>query len=199
MGGGGGSIYYAIIKFGWVWVKILWYNILTPPPSKNIQEQYFVNGIQWQLSFSTQNIYISQTILFHGWHFFLMGCGGSIYYCIIYWPPPPPTNIQERFFCKWNPVTTKLQHFKHLHITDNTIQWLTFLFYGRGVNILWYNKLTHPPLQNIQEQYFVNEIQWQLRFKTQKIYISQPILFGGWHFSLMGCVFVCVGGQYIMV
>ena len=28
MGGGGGG------------VKILWYNILTPPPSKNIQEQY---------------------------------------------------------------------------------------------------------------------------------------------------------------
>ena len=75
-----------------------------------------------------------------------------------------------------------------------------FLKEGGGVNILWYNKLT-PPLQNIQEQYFVNEIQWQLSFKTQKIYISQTKLFGGWHFFLMGCVCVCVGGggEYIMV
>ena len=48
-----------------------------PPPSKNIQEQYFVNGIQWQLSFNTQNIYISQTILFHGLHFFFMRWGGG--------------------------------------------------------------------------------------------------------------------------
>ena len=37
------------IKLGGWGDKILWYNILTPPPphpSKNIQEQYFVNGIQ---------------------------------------------------------------------------------------------------------------------------------------------------------
>ena len=36
-----------------------------------------------------------------------------------------------------------------LLITDNTIPWLTFLFYGRGVNILWYNIMTPPPLQKI--------------------------------------------------
>ena len=67
------------IKFGRVGVKILWYNILTPPPPppNNIQEQYFENGIQWQLSFKTQNIYISQTILFCGWHFFFIGWGGG--------------------------------------------------------------------------------------------------------------------------
>ena len=117
---GGGSKYYGIIYW-------------PPPPSKNIQEQYFVNGIQWQLSFKTQNIYISQTILFPGWHFFLMGRGGG------------------------------------------------------GVNILWYNILTPPtPPKNIQEQYFVNGIQWQLSFNTQNNYISQTILFRGWHFFFMG-------------
>ena len=137
---------------GWG-VKILWYNTLTPLPSKNIQEQYFVNGIQWQLSFKTQNIYLSQTILFGGWHFFnwmyvcvcvcVWGGGGSIHYGIIYWPSPPPPSKK----------------------------------YSRTV--------------------FVRGIQWQLSFKTQNIYISQTILLGGWHFSLMGCG--GGGGQYIMV
>ena len=48
-----------------------------------------------------------------------------------------------------------LQHTKHLHITDNTNPWLTFLFNGMwGVNILLYNILTTPPPpKNIQEQY----------------------------------------------
>ena len=91
--------------------------------------------------------------------------GGSIYYGIIYWPPPPFQQIFKNFFCKWNPVTTKLQNTKHLHITDNTIPWLTFLFNGMcggGVNILLYNILTPPPPPtNIQEHFFVNGIQWQ--------------------------------------
>ena len=45
-------------------------------------------------------------------------------------------------------MTTELQHTKHLHITDNTMLWYTFLFYemgGGGVKILWYNILTPPP------------------------------------------------------
>ena len=83
-------------------------------------------------------------------------------------------------------MTTKLQDKIHLHITDNTIPWLTILFNGRGVNILWYNILTPPP-KNIQEQYFANGIQLQLSFKTQNIYISQTKLLGGCHFFLMGC------------
>ena len=37
-------------------VNILWYNILTPPPQPNIQERYFNNGTQCQLSFITQNM-----------------------------------------------------------------------------------------------------------------------------------------------
>ena len=81
--------YYKLNSGGWGGVKPLWYNILNTPPPKNIQEQYSVNGIHWQLSFKSQNIYISQTILFRGWHFFFNGMwrGGSIYYGIIYWPP----------------------------------------------------------------------------------------------------------------
>ena len=119
---GGGSKYYGIIN----WPQP------PPPPPKNIQEQYFANGIQLQLSFKTQNIYISQTILLGGWHFFLMGCG--------------------------------------------------------GVYILWYNILTPPPphSQKYSRIVFVHEIQWQLSFNTQNIYISQTILIHGWHFFFMG-------------
>ena len=53
--------------------------ILTPPPPPptNIQEWYFINGIQQQLSFITQNIYISQTILFVVDISFLWGGGGG--------------------------------------------------------------------------------------------------------------------------
>ena len=47
-------------------------------------------------------------------------------------PPPPSKKIFKNSFCTWNPVTTKLQHTKHLHITDNTNPWLKFLFYGIG-------------------------------------------------------------------
>ena len=53
---------------------LCWHNINV---DINIQEQYFVNGIQWQLSFNTQNIYILRTILFRGWPNFFMGCGGG--------------------------------------------------------------------------------------------------------------------------
>ena len=61
------------IKFGWVGGGGSKYCVIKycpppppPPPFKNIQEQYFVNGIQLQLSFKTQNIYISQTIQLGG-------------------------------------------------------------------------------------------------------------------------------------
>ena len=133
--GGGGSIYYGIIY--------------CPSLPTNIQERFFVNGIQWQLSFNTQKIYISQTILIHGWHFFWWDGGGggvNILWYNILTPPPPSKKIFKNSFCTWNPVTTKLQYTKHLHITDNTNPWLKFLFYGMGgVNILWYNILTAPP------------------------------------------------------
>ena len=127
---------------------------------------------------------------------FLMGGGVNIlWYNIL--TPPPSKKYSRTVFCKWNPVTTKLQDTIHLHITDNTIPWLTILFNGRGgVNILWYNILTPPPPKNIQEQYFANGIQLQLSFKTQNIHISQTILFHGCHFFLMGCG---GGGLYIMV
>ena len=82
-------------------VNTLRYNILTlPPPSKKYSRTVFVHGNQWQLSFKTQNIYISQTILIGGWHFFLMGCGGGGQYIMVkYTDPPPPSkkNIQEQF------------------------------------------------------------------------------------------------------
>ena len=89
------------IKFGWRGgVKILWYNILTPPPppkkkKKNIQEHFFANEIQLQLSFKTQIIYISQTILLGGCHFFLMEWGVNIlWYNIL--TPLPLNDIKER-------------------------------------------------------------------------------------------------------
>ena len=80
-------ILQTILLLGWPFfimgcgggVYILWYNILTPPHSKKYSRTVFVHGIQWQLSFNTQNIYISQTILIHGWHFFFMGWGGGQY------------------------------------------------------------------------------------------------------------------------
>ena len=73
--------YYSVVDISFLWDggggNILWYNILTPPPPKNIKEQYFANGIQWQLSFKTQNIYVLQTWLFRGLHFFFMRWGGG--------------------------------------------------------------------------------------------------------------------------
>ena len=74
---------------------------MTPPPSppKNIQEQYFVNGIQWQLSFNTQNIYISQTILFRGLHLFFMRWGGvKILWYNILTPPSTFSKIWRNNF-----------------------------------------------------------------------------------------------------
>ena len=44
--------YYSVVELSFFMgcggrvVNILWYNILTPPPPKNIQEHFFVNGIQ---------------------------------------------------------------------------------------------------------------------------------------------------------
>ena len=54
------------IKFGWRGGQNIMVLYIDPPPPKNIQEQYFANGIQLQLSFKTQIIYISQTILLGG-------------------------------------------------------------------------------------------------------------------------------------
>ena len=111
------------IKFGWVGgVKILCYNIFPPPPSKNIQEQYFVNGIQLQLSFKTQNIYISQSILLGGWHFFLIGYGGGVnilWYNIL--TPPPPQWYKGKTTSKQYTITALLYHYDHLQIFGDTI------------------------------------------------------------------------------
>ena len=186
MGGGGGvnilSIYYCIIYW-------------PPPPPTNIRKRFFANGIQWQLSFNTQNIYISLTKLFHGWHFFYgRGGGGSKYYGIINWPTPLQ-NIQEQYFVneiQWQ-LSFKTQYI-YISLTILFHGWQFFLM-GGGGSIYYGVIYWPPPPKNIQEQYFVNGIQWLLSFKTQNIYISLAILLGGWHFFLM----VCGGGQYIMV
>ena len=181
-------------------VNVLWYNILTPPPSKNIQEQYFVNGIQWQLSFKTQSIYISQTILFWGWHFFLMGLSGwgwgwgSIYYGIIYWPPPK--NIHEQYLYMESSDNlasthkTITYHRQYLSMVD-----ISFLWDG-GVNILWYNILTPLPPQ------------WYKGMTTSKQNPMTALLYHFDHLQvfvdtisilIVQIKFEWVGGQNIMV
>ena len=71
---------------------------------------------------------------------------------VVYVNPPPPPLIFKKDILQWNTVTTKLHLSEHLHITYNTIPWLTFFINwwggggGGGVKILWYNILT-PPLQ----------------------------------------------------
>ena len=133
---------YSMVNISILWdgggIKILWYNILTPPPLQKYSRTVFVHGIQWQLSLNTQNIYISQTILFHGWHFFLMGCGGagSIYYGIIYWPPP---QWYKGFTTsKQNPMTHLLYHFDHLQVfVDNiNVDSSNKVWVGGGQNIM---------------------------------------------------------------
>ena len=80
------------IKFGWAGSKYYalskYYgkNILNPPPPPLLQ-QVFKNGIlkmesSDNLSLNTQNIYISQTILFHGVDISFLWEGGSLYYGI---------------------------------------------------------------------------------------------------------------------
>ena len=107
---------YSVVNISFLWDGgggqniMVWY-FDPPPPLQKYSRTVFVHGIQWQLSLNTQNIYISQTILFHGWHFFLMGCGDgvNILYCILLYnifPPPPSNKYSRTFFCKWNPVTT---------------------------------------------------------------------------------------------
>ena len=148
-------------------VKIPYGIIYWPPPSKKYSRTVFVHGIQWQLSFNTQNIYISQTILFGGWHFFNGMCvcgGGSIHYGIIYWPSPPPSKKYSRTVfvhgIQWQ-LSFKTQN---IYISQTILLggWHFFLMGcgggGGGVNILWNNILTPPPLQkNIQEQFLYME------------------------------------------
>ena len=157
MGGGGGG------------VNILWFNILTPPPPKNIQEQYFVNGIQWQLSFKTQNIYISRTILLGGWHFFLMGCRGGVnilWYNIL--TPPPSKNILEQYLYMESSDNLALTHkLFTFHRQYYSVVELSFLWDVGGEWSIYYGKIYWPPPptpKNFQELYFVNGIQWQLSF-----------------------------------
>ena len=143
---GGGSIYYGIIYW-------------PPPLPTNIQERFFVDGIQWQLSFNTQNIYISQTILIHGWHFFLMGCGGgggSIYYCIIYWPPP--SNKYSRIFFV-NGIQWQLSfNTQNIYISQTILihGWHFFLMgCGGGGSIYYCIIYWPPPLQQIFKNFFL--------------------------------------------
>ena len=76
-------------------------------------------------------------------------------------------------------MTDKFHNKNRLHITDNTILSLAFLFneLGGGGKILWYTILIPQP--NIQKRYFDNGVQCQLSFIPLNIYISQTILFHG--------------------
>ena len=133
-------------------VNVLWYNILTPPPPKNIQEQYFVNGIQWQLSYKTQSIYISQTILFRGWHFFLMGrrgWGWGVGVNILWYNILTPSKKYS-----WTVFVHGIQWQLSFDTQNNYISqtilihgWYFFFMGWGGVNILWYNILTPLPPQ----------------------------------------------------
>ena len=85
-------------------VKIFWYDILTPPPSKNIQEQYLYMESSDNLA-STHKTFTYHRHSIPWMTFLLNGMWGgvNILYCILLYdilspPPPPPTNIQEHFF-----------------------------------------------------------------------------------------------------
>ena len=101
-------------------VNILWYNILTPPPLKNIQEQYLYmetsdNLASTHKTFTYHRQYLSMVVIS-----FLWDGGGSIYYGIIYWPPPPQWYIGMTT-SKQNPMTALLYHFDHLQGFVDTI------------------------------------------------------------------------------
>ena len=95
---------YSVVNISILWdgggggIKILMYNILTPPPSKNIQEQY----LYMESSDNLASRHKTFTYYRHDYSvvnisFYEMGGGGSKYHGIIFWPPPPSKNIQEQY------------------------------------------------------------------------------------------------------
>ena len=123
---------------GWG-VNILWYNILTPLPLNDIKECQLQSRIQLQLCFIISTIYRSLVTQYQCRYFILSlgGWGVKILWNNIL-TPPPSKKYSRTVFCKWNPVTTKLQDTIHLHITDNTIPWLTCLFMRWGGGSKYY-------------------------------------------------------------
>ena len=101
-----------------------------------------------------------------------MGGGGVKISWLYMLTPPPPPLIFKKDILQWNTVTTKLHLSEHLHITYNTIPWLTFFINwwgggGGGQNIMV--QYFDPPTSNIQERYFDIGIQCHLSFITQNM------------------------------
>ena len=183
--GCGGSIYYGIIYW--------------PPPPPKIFKNIILYEIQLQLSFKTQNIYISQTILFRGWHFFFMGWVGGVnilWYNIL--TPLPLNDIKERQLqsrIQWQLCFIISTIYRSL-LTQYQCRYFKLGFSGWGVKILWHNILTPLPLIDIKERQLQSRIQWQLCFIISTIYRSLLTQYQCRYFKLS---FSGWGGQNIMV